>query len=159
MGVREKQKISGERAASVKGGRKADIFEQWHHSFGVEALSFYSHVLSLTGTFLGHRVLLLHLLFALVSSFITSAPSQVAWRKQRADGRGMRTWRGFGKQSGERQKFPGNSPTCRALLTTSVCFSLQVYSISYFYFHCCDLESVRLQRLPEELYFLFTGTL
>lgn len=46
MGISKKPIISGERAVSEKGERKENIFEQRHHSFGVEALSFYSHVLA-----------------------------------------------------------------------------------------------------------------
>lgn len=50
MGISKRRIISGERAVSEKEGRKEgrqeNIFQRWHHSFRVEAQSFYSHVLS-----------------------------------------------------------------------------------------------------------------
>lgn len=104
---------------------------------------------SLTGTFLGHRALLLRLLSALVSSpqHFGAKPSGVT----SAQSRGEEGGGGEGLEESERGEALVNtqrgeaeisrkSPSRRALLTTSVYFFLQVYSASHFYFHCYDLE-------------------
>lgn len=75
---------------------------------------------------------------------------------------GVGAKRGFGKQSeGRSRNFPETPlPNTRwAILTTSVYFFLQVYSISYFYFRCYDLELAAWRGIPGEFFFLFTGIL
>lgn len=156
----------GERAVSEKGGRKENIFEQWHHSFGVEALSFYSHVLSYWHI---PRPQSAPPPPPFCTRFLPSLLSRRAkWRDVSGEPRvgggrghgGVGEKRGFGKQSeGRGRNFPEIPlpPTHWALLTTSVYFFLQVYSISYFYFHCYDLELAAWRGIPGVLFFLFTG--
>lgn len=80
MGISKRQIISGERAVSEKGGKEG---RRTYLSNDITALEWKRYpfiaMFSLTGTFLGHRALLLHLLFALVSSphHFSTEPSSV----------------------------------------------------------------------------------
>lgn len=128
-----KQIISGERAMSVKRERKEKISAQWHHSFGVEARSFYSHVLSnwhiprsqsappppsFCPPFLLHH-------FSTEPSAVTSSRE---WGVGGALGHGaVGTRRGFGKQSGEGRNFPEIPPQAKPFWPHLFAFSLQVY--------------------------------
>lgn len=154
-----KQIISGERAMSVKRERKENISAQWHHSFGVEARSFYSHVLSnwhiprsqsappppsFCPPFLLHH-------FSTESSGVTQAESK-------GDRRGaIRTWsrrkgRGFGKQSREGRNFleipPQAKPLWPHLFVFLFRFILLLLSLLW-------SGLIRLWGIPEELYILF----
>lgn len=141
-----KQIVSGERAMSVKRERKESISAQWHHSFGVEAQSFYSHVLSnwhiprsqsappppsFCPPFLLHH-------FSAKSSGVTQAESKERGARGRLGHGAVGTGRGFGKQS-EKAEISRKSPD-RLSPSDHICllFSSGLY---YLYFHCYDLDS------------------
>lgn len=153
-----KQIVSGERAMSVKRERKENISAQWHHSFGVEARSFYSHVLTNWHIPRSQSAppppsfcppfLLQH--FSAKPSAVTQAESGGGgvWLGHGAVGTG----RGFGKQSGEGRNFPEIPPQAKPfwphLFAFLFRFILLLLSLLW-----SGLS--RLSRIPEELYVLF----